>query len=67
MKTGNKKIHLLCLSFRIGHFHQDYRKNLGKMTRQDNIPYNSCFYTAMEQNYDYVAILDIDEASIHWS
>ena len=37
------------------------------MTRQDNIPYNSCFYTAMEQNYDYVAILDIDEASIHRS
>ncbi len=31
------------------------------MTNQDNIVYNDCFYTAMEHNFDFVAILDPDE------
>ncbi len=32
------------------------------MNNQDNMVYNDCFYTAMEQNYDFVAIMDPDEA-----
>ncbi len=49
---------------RMKHFQNDYRKNLGFMTRQDNIPYNSCFYSSIEEHFDYVAILDIDEVRL---
>ncbi len=31
------------------------------MTNQDNMVYNDCFYTAIEQNFDFVATLDPDE------
>ena len=31
------------------------------MTKQDNVPYNYCYYSSMEQHYDYLAILDVDE------
>ena len=42
-------------------FHRGYRKHLSRMTNQDSINYNECFYTVSELNYEYVAIMDPDE------